>query len=120
MTRLESIESLIPKIPCPVCLNSRFEVNLSCAPHTECDVHAHCQHCHYKFVVTEDPKTMEQVWNRLHKHFEDSGCPQCGDNKLHLEFLCDVGSEDCFSLVRCGDNEHYSRFDHSGFKYLFT
>ena len=38
MTPLEKIESLVPRLACPVCLNFRFEVNLSCdMPETPCD-----------------------------------------------------------------------------------
>ena len=60
MSTLESIEAIIDKIPCPICLNSRFEANLSCdLPNAPCDVHALCGHCGYRFVVTNDTRTME-------------------------------------------------------------
>ena len=30
MTNLETVKALVSKIPCPICLNSRFEANLNC------------------------------------------------------------------------------------------
>ena len=120
MTKLESIETLVSKIPCPVCLNSRFEVNLNCdLPKSPCDFHAVCGHCHNKIVVTPYTKTMNDLWSQVEKHIIKTGCPECGDHKLSLEFLCDIQSEDCFFLVRCEDNSHYSRIDQKGIKFLF-
>lgn len=120
MTKLETVESLVAKIPCPVCLNSRFEVALSCdSAHSPCDVHAICGHCHYRFVVTDDAKTMDDLWPEIQQHLTHKGCPECGDHKLDLEFLCDVKSEDCFFLVRCSENGHYSRVGRTEVQYLF-
>ncbi|NIQ03739.1 MAG: hypothetical protein GWM98_28130 [Nitrospinaceae bacterium] len=120
MNSLETIETLVQKIPCPVCLNSRFQVHLRCdLSQSPCDFHAVCGHCRYPFVVTEDTKTMEEIWPRVQAHVGRQGCPQCGDPKLHLEFLCDVTSEDCFFLVRCTDHRHFSRLDQAGLRYLF-
>lgn len=120
MSKLEAIETLVTRIPCPVCLNSRFEVALSCdMPHTPCDYHAVCSHCHYRFVVTTDTKTMDEIWKGIEQHVLEQGCPECGDFKLSLEFLCDVKSEDCFFLVRCKDHGHYSRLSRESIQYLF-
>ncbi len=121
MNKLETIEHLVKKIPCPVCLNSRFEVQLNCElPKAPCDFHAVCQHCHYKFVVTQDNKEMGDIWMGIEKHVAEKGCPECGDKKLQLEFLCDVQSEDCFLLVRCEDNQHFCRINREGIQYLFN
>jgi len=120
MSLLETVETLVGKIPCPVCMNSRFQVNLNCeVAKAPCDIHARCGHCNYKFLVTNDTKTMEDIWLRVEQHVVDKGCPECGDHKLHLEFLCDVKSENCFFLVRCGDRGHYSRLSPHGIRYLF-
>ncbi|MCH8158137.1 MAG: hypothetical protein IID18_10385 [Nitrospinae bacterium] len=121
MTRLETIESTIGKVPCPVCLNARLSVGLSCdTSHSPCDFRATCGHCQHAFIVSDDPKTMEDIWINLEKKIGSGGCPRCGDDELHLDFLCDVGSEDCFFLIKCGSNGHFSKLDHSGLKYLFT
>jgi hypothetical protein len=32
--------------------------------------------------------------------------------------LCDVHSENCFFMVRCKENDHYSRLDRFGFRSL--
>lgn len=121
MTKLETIESLIPKIPCPVCLNSRFQIKLSCdLPQSPCDYHAVCGHCHYKFVVTENFEQNKDIFQSVKKHIGKSGCPECHSKDLEIEFLCDLGTEDCFFLVKCGKNGHYSKIDQKGILYLFN
>lgn len=120
MTKLEIVEAVAKKIACPICLNSRFEVNLSCElPKSPCDFHAVCGHCQHKILITQDTKTMEEVWLRIEQHINNKGCPECGDHKLNLEFLCAVDSKDCFFLVKCGDNGHYSRINQEGIQFLF-
>lgn len=120
MNQLEKIESLVKDIPCPICLNSRFEVHMSCdLPRSPCDFHAECQHCHNKILVTNETKTMEKVWAEIQESVMEKGCPECGDKKLHLEFLCHWKSEDCYFLVRCEINNHYSRLSREKTQYLF-
>lgn len=120
MDNLQTIERLVEKIPCPICLNSRFEVNLYCdLPKSPCDFHAVCGHCHHKIVVSQDNKNMKEVWKQVESHILGKGCPECGDHKLSLEFLCDVQSEDRFFLVRCENNGHYCRIDQNGIQFLF-
>ncbi|MDA0692779.1 MAG: hypothetical protein O3A78_12670 [Nitrospinae bacterium] len=120
MNKLEAIESLVSKIPCPVCLNSRFQVNLSCdSPHSPCDYHAVCGHCHYKFVVTEDYDQNRDIFQSVKEHIEKNGCPKCESKDLDIEFMCDLGSQDCFFLVKCGKGGHYSKVDQKGIFYLF-
>ncbi|MFQ5449819.1 MAG: hypothetical protein ACE5E9_04285 [Nitrospinaceae bacterium] len=121
MTKLETIELLVQNIPCPVCMNSRFEIKLSCdLPRSPCDFYAVCGHCTYKFVVTEDFKSKGNLLESVKRHIERSGCPKCGSKRLETEFLCDLGSEDCFFLVRCEENNHYSRINQGGIRYLFN
>jgi len=36
-----------------------------------------------------------------------------------MEFLCDMKSEDCYFLVRCSKNGHYSRVSRESIQYLF-
>ena len=121
MSKLEMIEKLTSKISCPVCLNSRFEVNLSCeTPNTPCDFHAICKHCNYKFVVSNETKIMEEIIPKIQQKVIDSGCPECGDKNLELDFLCDMNSENCFFLVRCAEKGHYSRLSQTKIQYLFT
>lgn len=120
MNTLESVEAIIDKIPCPICLNSRFEANLSCdSPNSPCDVHAVCGHCGYRFVVTNDTQTMDELWPRIQKEVHQKKCPECGDDDFSMEFLCDLKSEDCYFLVRCAKNGHYSRIDRESIQYLF-
>ena len=120
MDKLLTVEMLVDKIPCPICLNSRFEVNLNCdLPNTACDFHAVCGHCHHKIIISQDTKTMREVWGQVETHIIDTGCPECKDHKLNLEFLCDVKSEDCFFLVSCDDNGHHCRIDQKGIQFLF-
>ena len=120
MDKLLAVEMLVGKIPCPICLNSRFEVNLNCdLPNTACDFHAVCGHCHHKIIISQDTKTMREVWGQVESHIIDTGCPECKDHKLNLEFLCDVKSEDCFFLVSCDDNGHHCRIDQKGIQFLF-
>lgn len=120
MITLEKVESIVNHIPCPICLNNRFLVSLSCeSPGSPCDFHAECQHCHNKILITQDTKSMEEMWLSINQTIKEQGCPKCGDKKLNLEFLCDLESEDCFFIVKCKDNGHYSRFNNAGFRYLF-
>ena len=121
MTKLETIESLVQKIPCPVCLNSRFQINLSCdLPRSPCDYHAICEHCNYKFAITEDYSGNAHILESVKEHVEKSGCPKCKSKDLEIEFMCDLGSEDCFFLVKCQQNGHFSRLDQKGILYLFN
>ena len=121
MNKLETIESLVQKIPCPVCLNSRFEINLSCeVPRSACDFQAVCGHCHYKFIVTEDYADKKDILGLVKDHIEINGCPECRSKDLDIEFMCDLGSEDCFFLVKCRENNHFSRIDRKGIRYLFS
>jgi predicted nucleic acid-binding Zn-ribbon protein len=62
---------------------------------------------------------MGEVWKQVETHIIEKGCPECGDHKLSLEFLCDVDSADCFFLVRCEDNGHYCRITQKGIQFLF-
>jgi hypothetical protein len=121
MSRLETIESLVGKLPCPVCLNARSTVQLSCqTPGDPCDIEVVCEHCHHKYITSDEPATMMRVWDRVHEKIKGQGCPECGDANLNLEFLCDTKSEDCYFLVQCEKNNHYSRIDTKGIRYLFT
>ncbi len=121
MSKLETIETLVQKIPCPVCLNSRLQINLSCdLPKSPCDYHAVCGHCNFKFVVTEDWKDQKDLLHVVRNHVERNGCPECHSKDLQIDFLCDLGSEDCFFLVRCEGSNHYSRVDQNGIRYLFS
>lgn len=121
MTKLERIETLIQKISCPVCLRSQLQVDMNGdPPHSPCEIHAECGHCNYKFIVTDDVKEMEDAWLEVQNLVERRGCPKCLDRKLSLEFLCDVESENCFFLVRCNENNHYSRLDQKEIQYLFN
>ncbi len=120
MTKLEIVEAGAKKIACPICLNSRFEVNLSCElPKSPSDFHSVCGHCHHKILITQDTKTMEEVWLRIEQHINNKGCPERGYHKLNLEFSCDVDSKDCFFSVKCGDTGHYNRIDQEGIQFLF-
>jgi hypothetical protein len=109
MTTLEIFEATAKKIPCLICLNSRFQVNLSCElPKSPCYFYAVFGHCQHKILITQNIETMQEVCLRIEQHINNEGCPGCGDHKLNLEFLCDVDSKDCFFLVKCLDNGHYS------------
>ena len=120
MGTLESIEAIIDKIPCPVCLNSRLGVNLSCdSPNTPCDVHALCGHCGHRFVVTNDSQTMEELWLKIQEEIKKKKCPECGDDEFSMEFLCDMKSEDCYFLARCSKSGHFSRVSRDSIQYLF-
>jgi hypothetical protein len=120
MSTLEKIEAVIDKIPCPVCLNSRLGANLSCdSPNSLCDVHALCDHCGHRFVVTNDTRTMEELWPKIQQEIKKKKCPECGDDQFSMEFLCDVKSEDCYFLVRCTKSSHYSRVSRDSIQYLF-
>ena len=52
MNKLETIESLVQKIPCPVCLNSRFEINLSCDGFIGKDILWSLNGLEYESIVT--------------------------------------------------------------------
>jgi hypothetical protein len=119
MDKLLAVEMLVGKIPCPICLNSRHEVNIkSDLSNAPCDYHAICVHCNHKIIVSQDTKTIKAVWAQVAKHIIELCCPECKDHKLSLEFLCDVKSEEYF-LVRCEDNGHYCRIDQKGIQFLF-
>jgi len=119
MIKLETLEILTTGVCCPNCQRFALQVNLNCSvPKSPCDYNIVCDHCRYVFFVSQDAKTMEPVWIELEKLLDRKACPECGDNRLHLEFLCDVHSENCFFMVRCTENDHYSRLDRFGLRSL--
>ena len=114
------IKTLAQKFVCPVCSYSRFIVNIgSELAKSSCDYNVVCDHCQYKFIVTRDEDVMQEVWSQIWKDITRQECPECGDHKLLFEFLCNVGSENLYYLIRCVDNNHYSRLNQEGIQYLF-
>lgn len=121
MSRLETIENLIGQLPCPLCLNTRSSIQLSCETrHEPCNIEVVCGHCNHKYIVCDEPTTMWTVWDRVSNKIKGQGCPECSDKNLNLEFLCDTKSEDCYFLVQCEKNNHHSRVDTNGIRYLFA
>lgn len=120
MSKLETIETLTQKIPCPVCSNfisiGAIGYGLS---KSLCDYNVVCDCCRYKFIVTGDEDVMQEVWSQIGKDIVRKKCPKCGDHKLHFEFLCYMNSEKFYYLIRCGVNNHYSRINQEGIHYLF-
>ncbi|MFQ5481439.1 MAG: hypothetical protein ACE5ER_01670 [Nitrospinaceae bacterium] len=117
MTVLSKVESLVKKTPCPVCLNSRFEVRLCCEmPHEPCDYHAVCGHCGHKILVSPDWRPREDLLQTMRESMSQKGCPECGDSEFDIEFLCDLGTQDCFFLAKCGRSGHYVKIDHKGIR----
>lgn len=119
MIKLETLEILTNHVACPNCNSLALQVNLSCTtPKSPCDYIVGCDHCHYNFHVSHDTESMSPVWEQFKHFLGDSSCPQCGDNKFQLEFLCDALSKNCFFMVRCENNNHYSRLDQNGLRAL--
>lgn len=119
MIKLKTLEILTTSVRCPNCDQLALQVNLNCStPKSPCDYNIVCDHCHYAFFVSQDAETMKPVWIELEKHLDPKACPECGDHRLHLEFLCEPRSENCFFMVRCEENGHYSRMDRFGFRSL--
>ena len=120
MSKLETVETLTQKIPCPVCSNSRSIVVLAYElSKSLCDYNVACDCCRYKFIVTSDEDVMQEVWSQIGKDIARKKCPKCGDGKFHFEFLCYMNSEKFYYLIRCGVNNHYSRINQLGIQYLF-
>lgn len=112
MNKEEILETTMNKMPCPNCFDSRFQTYMSCEhPKAPCDFHAVCNHCNFKFFFTggTKAKAMEEMWKGVEENMPEKRCPDCGGDRIYLEFLCNVLSKDCFFLVRCEDNYHYYR-----------
>ena len=119
MNKLEKLETMMGEIACPNCNNSQFQIHLNCElPEAPSDLHAMCSHCNYIYFFTDDPDTMEEMWANIEEDMPEKGCPECGDPKIYLEFLCDVLSKDGFFLVRCQAKNHFNRLYLSGTKFL--
>ena len=64
MDKLLALEMFVEKIPCPICLNSRFEVNLNFDL-----LNAFCSYYQHKIVISQDTKTMREVWSKVKKTY---------------------------------------------------
>ena len=110
MDKVERLETMMNEVPCPNCFDSRFKIKVTCDLSKDSfDYHAVCKFCKYKFFFTDDFQAMEEMWENVEESALEDGCPDCGTDMFHLEFLCDVLSNDCFFLVRCKDKNHYNR-----------
>jgi len=121
MTKLEVIESLVQKTPCPVCTHIDYQVTLNCEiPSTPCDHIAACQNCGHKILINEETKTLDELFPEIKQHVEKQECPKCVGSELVIEYSCDKNTKDCFFLARCKDAGHYMRIDTNGIRYLFS
>lgn len=120
MSKLEVIESLAQKTPCPVCLHMEYQVTLNCNLASQaCDHMATCQNCGHKILITEETKSLDELFPEIKKYVEKQECPKCVGSELTIEFSCDKGTKDCFFVARCNGATHYSRIDTKGIRYLF-
>lgn len=120
MTKLEVIESLVQKTPCPVCTHIDYQVTLNCEiPSEPCDHIAACQNCGHKILINEETKTLDELFPEIKQHVEKQECPKCVGSELVIEYSCDKNTKDCFFLARCKDAGHYMRIDTNGIRYLF-
>lgn len=121
MTKLEVIESLAQKTPCPVCTHIDYQVTLNCEiPSEPCDHIAACQNCGHKILINEETKTLDELFPEIKQHVEKQECPKCVGSELVIEYSCDKNTKDCFFLARCKDAGHYMRIDTNGIRYLFS
>jgi len=121
MTKLEVIESLVQKTPCPVCTHIDYQVTLNCdLPSQPCDHMAECQNCGHKILINEETKTLDELFPEIKQHVEKQECPKCVGSELVIEYSCDKNTKDCFFLARCKDAGHYMRIDTNGIRYLFS
>jgi len=121
MTKLEVIESLVQKTPCPVCTHIDYQVTLNCEiPSQPCDHIAACQNCGHKILINEETKTLDELFPEIKQHVEKQECPKCVGSELVIEYSCDKNTKDCFFLARCKDAGHYMRIDTNGIRYLFS
>lgn len=121
MTKLEVIESLVQKTPCPVCTHIDYQVTLNCEiPSKTCDHIAACQNCGHKILINEETKTLDELFPEIKQHVEKQECPKCVGSELVIEYSCDKNTKDCFFLARCKDAGHYMRIDTNGIRYLFS
>lgn len=121
MTKLEVIESLVQKTPCPVCTHIDYQVTLNCEiPSEPCDHIAACQNCGHKILINEETKTLDELFPEIKQHVEKQECPKCVGSELVIEYSCDKNTKDCFFLARCKDAGHYMRIDTNGIRYLFS
>ena len=120
MNKLEVIETLAENTPCPVCVHMEYQVILNCdIPSQACDHVAVCQNCGHKILVTEETKSLDELFPAIKDHIEKQECPKCEGSELVIEYSCDKDSKDCFFLAKCKDAGHYMRIDTSGIRYLF-
>ncbi len=70
--------------------------------------------------MTEDYSANKDILQSVKEHVAKNGCPKCDSKDQEIEFMCDLGSQDCFFLVKCGKNGHYSKVDQKGILYLFN
>lgn len=97
---LADLEDRLRKIGCPYCLNTRFSIVLRCdlARGDRCLLVGECQHCNAKFDI-ETVATFEEMANSAERRFSSYQCA-CG-GPAHLEFLCDLETEDCYFEAVC-------------------
>jgi len=120
MSKLEVVEFLIQKTPCPVCLHIDYQVVLNCdLPSQPCDHMAVCQNCGHKILVTEETKSLDELFPEIKKYVEKQECPKCVGSELVIEYSCNKDKKDCFFLARCNGARHYSRIDTDGIRCLF-
>ena len=122
MIKLDVVEFLMQKTPCPVCLHIDYQVVLNCdQPSEPCDHIAVCQNCGHKILITEETKglTVDELFPKIKKHVEKQECPKCVGSALVIEYSCNKDTKDCFFLARCNGASHYSRIDTDGIRYLF-
>lgn len=119
MSKLESIHTLTQKIPCPKCSNFRSVAAVGRELSSSLSNNVICNHCQNKFSITRDKAVMQEFWSQIGKHVSRKKCPKCGDIKIHFEFMCYVDLNDLYYLVRCADNNHYSRLNQEDIQYLF-
>jgi len=120
MTKLEVVEYLIHKTPCPVCLHIDHQVVLNCdLPSQPCDHIAECQNCGHKIMITKETKRLDELFPQVKEYVEKQKCPKCVGSELVIEYSCDKNTKDCFFLARCADSDHYIRIDADGIRYLF-
>lgn len=97
---LADLDNRLKKISCPYCLNSRFSIVLRCdlASGDRCLLVGECQHCSAKFDI-ETVATYEEMANSAERRFSHQQCA-CG-GPAHLEFWCDLETEDCHFDAVC-------------------
>lgn len=99
---LAELESLLPRMICPVCYHTELEAVLRCdLAWRSCLPAIHCLHCGETIDPSQYRLALRAIEQRLHDGRVTAACPDCGDRHPMVEFRCELVDRQCSYLLRC-------------------